>query len=147
MERWESKLTAGERRIISIGFVGQAMRKIMTAKYDKLRVGCFERTGCLITLIANEEYDQKVSPQGMKAGSFKVPSERVTVNIGEDNVEDTNTLQGQDEEHAALLEVQAIIDEHNDEVGGDFEMENEHVSDEDSDDGGEIDDNPESDHD
>ena len=147
MERWESKLTAGERRIISIGFVGQAMRKIMTAKYDKLRVGCFERTGCLITLIANEEYDQKVSPQGMKAGSFKVPSERVTVNIVEDNVENTNTLQGQDEEHAALLEVQAIIDEHNDEVGGNFEMENEHVSDEDSDNGGEIDDNPESDHD
>ena len=83
----------------------------------------------------------------MKAGSFKVPSERVTVNIGEDNVEDTNILQGQDEEHAALLEVQAILDEYNDEVGGDFEMENEHVSDEDSDDGGEIDDNPESDHD
>ena len=44
MERWESKLTAGERRIISVGFVGQAMRKIMTPEYDKLQVGCFERT-------------------------------------------------------------------------------------------------------
>ena len=147
MERWESKLTAGERRIISVGFVGQAMRKIMTPEYDKLRVGCFERTGCLITLIANEEYDQKISPQGMNAGSFTVPSERVTANAGENNVGYMNTLQGQDEEHAALLEVQAIIDEHSDEVDGNFEMENEQLSDEDSDDGGEIDDNPESDYD
>ena len=89
---------------------------------------------------------KRYPPQGMKAGSFKVPSERVTVNTGEDNVEDTNTLQGQDEEHAALLEVQAIIDEHSDEVDGNFEMKNEQLSDEDSDDGGEIDDNPESDY-
>ena len=59
MEGWESKLTTGKRWIISVGFVGQAMRKIMTAKYDRLQVGCFERTGCIITLIANEEYDEK----------------------------------------------------------------------------------------
>ena len=83
----------------------------------------------------------------MNTGSFTVPSERVTANAGENNVGYMNTLQGQDEEHAALLEVQAIIDEHSDEVDGNFEMENEQLSDEDSDDGGKIDDNPESDYD
>ena len=87
---------------------------------------------------------KRYPPQGMKAVLFTVPSERVTANAGEDNVGYMNTLQGQDEEHAALLEVQAIIDEHSDEVDGHFEMENEQLSDEDSDDGGEIDDNTES---
>jgi hypothetical protein len=29
MEKWESKMTAGERRILSIGFLGKAMRKVM----------------------------------------------------------------------------------------------------------------------
>ena len=77
----------------------------------------------------------------MNAGLFTVPSERVTANAGENNVGYMNTLQGQDEEHAAL------IDEHSDEVDGNFKMENEQLSDEDSDDGGEIDDNPESDYD
>ena len=80
----------------------------------------------------------------MKAGSFTVPSERVTANDCENNVGYMNTFQGQDEEHTALIEVQAIIDEHSDEVDGNFEIENEQLSDEDSDDGGEIDDNPES---
>ena len=41
------------------------------------------------------------------------------------------TIQGRDEEHAALLEVQAMINEHSDEVDGNFKMENELLSDED----------------
>ena len=73
MERWESKLTAEERQIISMGFFGQAMRKIMTAEYDNMRVGCFQRTRCLTTPTANDEYDKKICPQGMKAGSFSIP--------------------------------------------------------------------------
>ena len=56
----------------------------------------------------------------MKAGLFTVPSERIAVNTGEDNVRYMNILQGQDEEQAALLEVHAIIDEHSDEVDDDF---------------------------
>jgi len=59
MERWESKLTAGEKRVISVGFIGQGMRKIMATEYDKMRVGCFERTGCLMTIIPNNEHDKK----------------------------------------------------------------------------------------
>ena len=60
MEKWESKMTAGERRILSIGFLGKAMRKVMTQEYEAMRVGCFERTGCLLTLIANNEHDQRI---------------------------------------------------------------------------------------
>ena len=59
MEEWESKMTASERRILISEFVGKAMRKVMTVEYEDVRVGCFERTGCLITLIANGEYDKK----------------------------------------------------------------------------------------
>ena len=49
-----------------------------------------------------------------------VPSDRVTANAGENNMRYMNSLQGQDEEHAALLAVQAIIDEHSDEVARNF---------------------------
>ena len=86
MERWESKLTAGETQTISIGFVGQAKQKIMTAEYDNIQVGCFQRTECLMTLIANDEHNKKINPQGMKAGSFSIPAERLIVDIGEKNV-------------------------------------------------------------
>ena len=43
-----------------------------------------------------------------------------------------------------MIAVQAIIDQHSDEVAGNFGIVNEQLSDEDSDDGGEIDDNTES---
>ena len=79
----------------------------------------------------------------MKAGSFSVPSERVIVNNGEDNTGNMNNIEGQGEEDAALQEEQTIIDENSAEVEGDLVMENEQLVDSDSDDGGEIDDNPE----
>ena len=133
MERWESSLTAGERRIISVGFVGQAMRKVMSVDYDNMRVGCFERTGCLMTIIANEEHDKKIRPQGMDTRNFTVPSVRTPTMIvdGANNDENENIV-GQDEEAAALQEEQTCLAEQGDEEGGDYEL----------DDGGQIDDNP-----
>ena len=62
IERWESKMTAGERRILSIGFLDKAMWKVMTQEHETMRVGCFERTGCLLTFIANHEHDQRIKP-------------------------------------------------------------------------------------
>ena len=79
----------------------------------------------------------------MKAGSFSVPSERVIVNDSEDNTGNMNNIEGQGEEDAALQEEQTIIDENSAEVEGDLVMEDEQLVDSDSDDGGEIDDNPE----
>ena len=63
--KWEAKMSAGERRILITKLVGQAMQSIMSA--DLLRVGAFERTGCLITLLILEEYDKKIRPQGAEA--------------------------------------------------------------------------------
>ena len=50
---------------------------VMEADYDAMQTGCFERTGCLVTLIANEVHDKRIHPQGMNPDSFNVPSERV----------------------------------------------------------------------
>ena len=134
LKRWQSSLTAGERRIISVGFVGQAMRKVMSVDYDNMRVGCFERTGCLMTIIANEEHDKKIRPQGMDTRNFTVPSVRTPTTMivdGANNDENENIV-GQDEEAAALQEEQTCLAEQGDEEDGDYKL----------DDGGQIDDNP-----
>ena len=143
MERWESKLTAGEIQMISVGFVGQAVRKIMTADYDNMQVGYFQRIWRLMTLTENDEHDKKLCPQGMKAGSFSISSERVIVDAGEDSVGNMNDIEGQGEENNTLQEEHALIDENSAEGDGYFWMENEQLVDNDLDDGGEIDDNPE----
>ena len=39
-----------------------------------------------MTLIANDEHNKKINPQGMKAGSFSIPAERLIVEVGEENV-------------------------------------------------------------
>jgi len=63
--KWEAKMSAGERRILITKLVGQAMQSIMSA--DSLRVGAFERTGCLITLLISKKYDEKIRPQGAES--------------------------------------------------------------------------------
>ena len=134
-------MTAGERRILSIGFLGKAMRKVMTQEYEAIRVGCFERTGCLLTLVANNEHDQRIKPQGMMTGSFTVPTQSVAV--GGDNEDDENDIVVQSVEEATLAEEQqAKIDDNEDD--SELEIENEgNNGDHDSDNGEEIDDNPE----
>ena len=54
MERWESKWTAAERRIMISKWVGNAMQFVMQADNDSARIGAFERTGCLLTWLPNE---------------------------------------------------------------------------------------------
>ena len=63
--KWEAKMSAGERRILITKLVGQAMQSIMSA--DLLRVGAFERTGCLITLLISKDNDKKIRPQGAES--------------------------------------------------------------------------------
>lgn len=60
LEKWEANMTAMERRILITNQVGDAMTYVMSEEQDHMRVGCFERTGCLITLLANEEHDKKI---------------------------------------------------------------------------------------
>ena len=42
IERYESKMTAGERRLIVIGFMCKTMRNVMTQEHAAMQVGCFE---------------------------------------------------------------------------------------------------------
>ena len=59
-------MTAAERRILTTTLIGKAMTSVMATDQDEMRVKCFERTGCLLTLLANEDHDSRIKPQGMK---------------------------------------------------------------------------------
>ena len=74
MQKWETKMTASERRILVTDFVGKAMQDVTSPTYEGMRIGSFERTGCLITLLSNNFHDQ-IHPQGLKPESFTAPSE------------------------------------------------------------------------
>ena len=113
-----------------------------------MRVGsCLEsRTGCLLTLIVNNEYNQRIKPQEeMMTGSFTVPTQSVAFGgDNEDNKIGDIVVQSGAEE-AALAEEQARIDDNEDD--GELEMEHEGNNSDndyhDSDNGEEIDVNPE----
>ena len=47
--KWEGKMTAMERRVLVTHLIGRAQDYMMLQKNDEQRIGCFERTGCLIT--------------------------------------------------------------------------------------------------
>ena len=59
---WESDkgLTAPERRILVSRLVSEANKEALAN--DDARVGCFERTGMLLTLDGSD--DDKIGPQG-----------------------------------------------------------------------------------
>ena len=76
LQIWETKMTAGERRILVTDFVGNKVTQdVMSPAYEGMRIGRFERAGCLITLLSNNFHDQKIHLQVLKSGSFTVPSE------------------------------------------------------------------------
>ena len=106
MERWESKWTAAERRIMISKWVGNAMQFVMQPNNDSACIGAFERTGCLLTWIPNDTHDLKIRPQGMPVGKFSIPTQpRAEINSPQ------VVPAPQNEEDAALREEQAIIDE------------------------------------
>jgi DDE superfamily endonuclease./Tc5 transposase DNA-binding domain. len=108
---WEATMTAPERRILMSKFVGEAMRMLMADKNDSVRVGSFERTGCLITLLAHKEFDDKIKPQGIKEGSYSIPvedSRQQEFNFV-DLTGPTNVI---GEEESALADERLLLDEH-----------------------------------
>jgi len=52
----------------------------MSDEMDDLRLGCFERTGCLITRYIDVELDKKIKPLGVTV-SFKVPTEALPLDL------------------------------------------------------------------
>ena len=53
MAVWEGKMTACERHIHITFFVSKAIDYVMDSAMERTRVGCFESTGCLITMLPN----------------------------------------------------------------------------------------------
>ena len=50
LKEWEANMTESDRRILVSYLVGQANLKTISDKMDGLLIGCFERTGYLITI-------------------------------------------------------------------------------------------------
>ena len=96
-------MTAGERRILSIEFLGKSTWKVMTQDHETMRVGRFERTGCLLTFITNHGHDQRIKQQGMMASSFTVFTQSAAVG-GDNENENINILAQSVEEVASVKE-------------------------------------------
>ena len=58
MERWEVKMTVGERCILTTKLVAAVNNKFMSDEDDEMRIGCFERTGNLITMHHLDAHDK-----------------------------------------------------------------------------------------
>ena len=71
LDRWENGIPAPERRILMTHFLERAMREVLSTLKQRMRIGCFERTGCLIKLHPGES-DKLVRPQGLKL-PFVIP--------------------------------------------------------------------------
>ena len=69
-------MTAGERLVLTTKLVAAVNNKFMSDEGDATRIGCFERSGSLITMHPLDAYDKNIKPQGMKEGSFQVPTYR-----------------------------------------------------------------------
>jgi len=110
LEKWEANLTASERRILVSYLVGQANSKMMSDEMDGLRIGCFERTGCLITRDIDVEL---IKPQGVTV-SFKVPTEAppLDLNIHEEVVGTSTTC-------TADSGMEQYIEQDNNDIGDD----------------------------
>ena len=102
---------------------------------EKARIGCFERTGCLITMLATQEHDAKIKPQGMKVGKFKVPN--MHKNDQQVAQEEVYVPEPKSAEEAALEEEENNMKETQMIDDGTLFLDSD-----DSDDGDEIDDNP-----
>jgi len=61
LAKWEKGMSAAERRILISDVVAGAMTECL--KIDDMRVGCFERTGVLLTLDGSDA--GKIRPQGL----------------------------------------------------------------------------------
>lgn len=89
MALWEDEkgMTAGDRRVLISRLVAQANEENL--KNDEMRIGCFCRTGMLMTLDGSD--DDKIKPQGLTI-PFVVPEGvDLSSNNEDDNEVDTRT--------------------------------------------------------
>ena len=86
MEKWETNLTATERRILISDLVGKAMEYVMSNEMESMRISAFRRTGCLITALPQQQLDSEIKSQAMPTGSFSVPIEHKNTGMEEFSV-------------------------------------------------------------
>ena len=77
LDLWEGTLSASERRILMSHFLAEAMEIMLSKDKSHIRIGAFERTGCLIELHNRQLEDgtltdDKVKPQGL-LGKYTIP--------------------------------------------------------------------------
>ena len=94
MKFWEGLITACERHILITDFVSNSIAYVMDIYMDIMKVGLFERTGCLIPMFPNDMQESKIKSQGIPIGSFTLP--KVAAN-DEANAEEDEDIAPMDE--------------------------------------------------
>ena len=117
--KWETKMTAAERRVLVLYLIGEANEKILQEDYDELRIGCFRRTGFLITATVDERYDCMIKPQGITT-DFNVPT---TPLVREENNDEEN-VNVQDTEEEGFGNLDHYLADDNESDDGEAEIDN-----------------------
>ena len=113
IERWESEkgMTAAERRVLISSLVSKANKSSLAN--DSMRIGCFERTGMLLTVDGSD--DDKIRPQGLSQSFLPVKVPNVVDLTAEDPGNPTEVVtpeeldRGWTEEDSALHESDANV--------------------------------------
>jgi len=88
----------------------------MTDKMNDLRIGCFNRTRCLITRDIDEELDKKIEPHRVTV-SFKVPTEAPPLDLNvQEGVVGTSTTADSGMDQYIEQDNNEIGDETNDDI-------------------------------
>eukprot|EP00957_Ditylum_brightwellii_P211347 15366073-Ditylum_brightwellii.AAC.2 len=69
-------MAALEHRVLVTHLVYKAQTYMLRSEQDKLHIGCFQRTGCLITKSVDETKDKLSKHQGMTK-PFKIPGSQI----------------------------------------------------------------------
>ena len=99
-------MTSGERRTLTPTLVAAGNKKAMSDDNDEMRIGCFERTGNLITMHPLDEFDKKLKLQGMTEGSFQVLRTDRSLLDGDDsaNNDEADSTNGEETVERQVLE-------------------------------------------
>ena len=87
----------------------------MSDEDDEMIIGCFERTGNLITMHPLDAYDKNIKPKGMKEGSFKVPTDRSLLDVDDSaKDEEADSVNGDEAVELQVLEGESDSDSDSD---------------------------------
>ena len=117
---WEEGMTAGQRRVLISKLVSAANKEVL--ENDTMRVGCFRRTGCLLTLDGTD--DDLIRPQGLSQENLPIkigglvdltdedlanPCEVLLPEIWEAGAEDDDLYQGDLEPDEEMTDPQELV--------------------------------------